>query len=260
MEISFYKYHGAGNDFIIIDNRTFYYDNMTFEQRKILCDRRYGVGADGLMFIQPCGKSDFRMVYFNSDGNEGSMCGNGGRCIVAFANKIGMIKQSTKFDTIDGFHEATIEGNQVKLLMSDVVYIDNESDYFFLNTGSPHYVKFVEGLSEMDVFTEGRKVRNNKRFKEKGTNVNFAERTNDGLFVRTYERGVEVETLSCGTGVVATAIVSAFDKSAGNYIIPITTKGGELQVSFQKTDTENYQQIWLKGPTEFVFSGKIILK
>lgn len=260
MKIPFSKYHGTGNDFIIIDNRTFYFDNMKLEQRKFLCDRRYGIGADGLMFIQPCGKSDFRMVYFNSDGHEGSMCGNGGRCIVAFANKIGLIKKSTKFDTIDGIHEAHVDGTSVKLLMNDVVCIDKEMGYYFINTGSPHYVKFVEDLAEKDVFTDGRRIRNNKRFREKGTNVNFVEIKKSGLFVRTYERGVEDETFSCGTGVVASAIISTCEKQLNDYTVHVETRGGNLKVSFTKTGEETYQNIWLEGPAEFVFSGEINLK
>lgn len=259
MKISFSKYHGAGNDFIILDNRLSTFDRLSTIQIQFLCDRHFGIGADGLMTIQNDPGYDFRMVYYNSNGKEGSMCGNGGRCITRFAQKLGIIEKTARFITIDGEHEASIAGNNIKLRMTDVSLIENTTDYFHLNTGSPHYVTFVKDVMSMDVITEGRKIRYNDRFKEKGINVNFVEITENNIVVRTYERGVEDETLSCGTGVVASAVVSAYNKPDGNYNANIKTKGGNLSVSFRKINNENYQQILLTGPAEFVFDGEIIL-
>lgn len=259
MKIPFNKYHGAGNDFIIIDNRHSEFSKLSTKQIAFLCDRHFGIGADGLMSIQNDTNYDFRMVYYNSDGKEGSMCGNGGRCITRFAQKLGLIKQSAHFITIDGVHDSFINENKIKILMTDVSFIDKEFGYFHLNTGSPHYVTFVKDVLSMNIFTEGKKIRYSDKFKTKGTNVNFVEKTDSGIIVRTYERGVEDETLSCGTGAVASAIVHAYDHPNGEYNTHIKTKGGELTVSFKKISNENYQQIYLTGPAEFVFEGEIIL-
>lgn len=259
MKIPFSKYHGTGNDFIILDNRQSSFDKLSTAQIQFLCDRHFGIGADGLMTIQNDPKYDFRMVYFNSDGKGGSMCGNGGRCITRYAQKLGLVEKTAHFITIDGAHEASIDDNNIKLLMTDVSFIDKEPDYFHLNTGSPHYVTFVKDVISLDVVTEGRRIRYSDTFKAKGTNVNFVEISDKSIFVRTYERGVEDETLSCGTGVVASSIASTYDKPNGEYNIFITTKGGELSVSFSKISNENYQHIFLTGPAEFVFEGEITL-
>lgn len=257
MQLKCYKYQGTGNDFVIIDNREKTV-SLTTEHIRLICDRRFGIGADGLMLLELEPGIDFKMVYFNSDGNESSMCGNGGRCITAFAQRLGIISTEAKFLAIDGMHEAKIRKDQVSLKMNDVRDMEVGDDYFWLNTGSPHYVKFVKDIETVDVVTEGRKIRYNDRFKEEGTNVNFIERKEHELFVRTYERGVENETLSCGTGVTAAALVAAFkgmstDKKNCN----IHTLGGKLNVTFEKVLENTFYNIWLEGPAMFVFETLI---
>lgn len=260
MQLQFYKYQGTGNDFILIDNRKNEIQ-LNSEQVKWLCDRRFGIGADGLMLLELEPGADFKMVYFNSDGNQSSMCGNGGRCITAFAKKMGLINDRTKFIAIDGVHEAVIHEGFVSLKMNDVKSIENNGDHYFLNTGSPHYVKFVDDVNSYNVFEEGKKIRNNERFAEEGTNVNFIEKKDDSVFVRTYERGVEDETLSCGTGVTASALVAAIrGASTGKNYCKISTLGGDLRVKFDKVLETNFYNIWLEGPAEFVFEGRIEVK
>lgn len=257
MGIQFYKYQGTGNDFILIDNR----DQsiaLSTEQVKHLCDRRFGIGADGLMLLEAVTGHDFKMVYYNSDGNESTMCGNGGRCIVAFAKKLGIIGEQTNFLAIDGTHEARIHTDFVSLQMNDVNGIEKHGEDFFLNTGSPHYVKVVNDLMTHPVVTEGREIRYSGQFGDKGTNVNFIEKSGNTLLVRTYERGVEDETLSCGTGVTAAALAAAhlklFDE---NETCSIQTPGGKLSVRFHQTKKDHFSNIWLQGPAEFVFEGSI---
>lgn len=259
MQISFYKYQGTGNDFVLIDNRD-HSVSLTNEQVAFICDRRFGVGADGLMLLEREPGADFKMVYYNSDGNQSSMCGNGGRCITAFAKHLGMITNEARFLAVDGIHEAVINGDQVSLKMADVKQIEAGEDYFFLNTGSPHYVKMVHEIENFDVVGEGKKIRYNARFTEEGTNVNFIEKKEDELFVRTYERGVEDETWSCGTGVTAAALVASLkglSNSKNNCLIK--TKGGVLEVTFEKVLEQNFYNIWLKGPALMVFKGTIEL-
>lgn len=253
MQLECFKYQGTGNDFVLIDNREKTI-SLTAEQIKWLCDRRFGIGADGLMLLELEPGVDFKMVYFNSDGNESSMCGNGGRCITAFAKRLGIINSEVKFLAIDGIHDSKINGDYVSLKMNDVREIEVGDDYFYLNTGSPHYVKFVSDIENVDVFTEGQKIRYNERFSAEGTNVNFIEKKDNELFVRTYERGVENETLSCGTGVTAAALIAAF-KGQGtdkNNCI-IKTLGGNLNVKFDKVLENTFYNIWLEGPAVFVF-------
>jgi diaminopimelate epimerase len=257
MKLTFYKYHGAGNDFIIVDNRdlTFQADNISYIEW--LCNRRFGIGADGLMLLQGYDGYDFEMRYYNSDGREASMCGNGGRCIVAFANHLGIIRDRTTFLAVDGPHEAVIEPDgDVNLKMSDVNTIEAEGNEFFLDTGSPHFVKFMDTLDGIDIFSEGRKVRYSERFKEKGTNVNFVKQEGNQLTVYTYERGVEAETLACGTGITASALSAALRNGLNKGIYPVKAKGGNLSVSFEKTET-GFTNIWLKGPAAFVFRGEL---
>ncbi|MCA0430973.1 MAG: diaminopimelate epimerase [Bacteroidetes bacterium] len=260
MLLEFYKYQGTGNDFILLNNLSGTI-NLTYEQVKFLCDRRFGIGADGLMLIETQPDFDFKMVYYNSDGNLSSMCGNGGRCIVAFAKHLNLINQKCTFLAVDGPHDATLENdNVVALKMNDVKNIEVGADFYFLNTGSPHYVKFVEGIENYDVFNNGKIIRNSDRFIEEGTNVNFIEKLDNELFVRTYERGVENETYSCGTGVTAAAIIAALtgvSNTKNNCLIK--TLGGNLEVTFDKVLEQNFYNIWLKGPANLVFKGTITI-
>jgi diaminopimelate epimerase len=257
MQLECYKYQGTGNDFVLIDNRKKNI-SLTTERIKWLCDRRFGIGADGLMLLELEPGIDFKMIYFNSDGNESSMCGNGGRCITAFAKYLGIINFEAKFLAIDGIHEAKINNEVVSLKMNDVRKIEVGENYFYLNTGSPHYVKFVNDIENINVFEEGKKIRYNARFLEEGTNVNFIEKTDQELFVRTYERGVENETLSCGTGVTAAALVAALKGvSTDKYNCAIKTLGGHLNVKFDKVLENTFYNIWLEGPATFVFKTTI---
>ncbi|MFW5872467.1 MAG: diaminopimelate epimerase [bacterium] len=258
MNVHFFKYQGTGNDFIIVDCRELNPSIFSAKVIKSLCDRRFGIGADGLMLFLYHNDMDFEMKYFNSDGNEGTMCGNGGRCIVAFAKKLGIIEHTATFLAIDGIHEATIDmDNIVRLKMQDVIEVERNRPNYFLNTGSPHYVNFMEDIDHLDVYSEGKKIRNNVRFKKEGTNVNFAHVNNNEIYVRTYERGVEDETLSCGTGVVATAISAGFYRESDISSYKINTLGGRLKVSFKKVNENRFENIWLEGPAEFVFKGEI---
>lgn len=257
MNTSFYKYQGTGNDFILIDNRA---KNVQLSTEKIaeLCHRRFGIGADGLILLENVEGYDFKMVYFNADGCEGSMCGNGGRCIVKFASDLGIFSDSCHFIAIDGPHEAEVTDDDVRLKMSDVeaiTYFDNDS---FLNTGSPHLIKEVVDLPNYDVYNEGRVIRYNDYWQPKGgTNINFISKNEaDFLAVRTYERGVEDETYSCGTGVTAAAI-HAVVRNGMKIPVAIKTKGGNLSVSFETVDEGKFRNIYLSGPAIQVFSGTI---
>lgn len=264
MNISFYKYQGTGNDFIIIDNRTFLFDGNDYSLIARLCHRKFGIGADGLILLNNKAGFDFEMIYYNSDGKQGTMCGNGGRCIVAFALKLGIIKDNSTFLAIDDIHEAKIIQQRekevtVKLKMSDVKSIERDNSSFFLNTGSPHYVQFIEDLEKFDVFNQGKAIRYNERFFPKGTNVDFVEQFDDYLFVRTYERGVENETLSCGSGVTASALVYAMENDSLTNKCNIKTLGGLLTVHFERVTDSSFQNIWLEGPTNLVFNGEITI-
>lgn len=260
MTLTFYKYQGTGNDFVIIDNRD---EILTKNDTKLfarLCDRKFGVGADGLILLEhsKIPGNDFSMVYFNADGNESTMCGNGGRCLVAFASYLGVIKEETVFDAVDGLHAAKINNGIVSLQMQNVSKIENHESHYFLNTGSPHHVSEVNDLDAYDVYTNGKKIRNGAPYYEEGTNVNFVEKKNETLFaVRTYERGVENETLSCGTGVTAVALAMHNSNSTKSEQIDIQTPGGILNISFKKS-TSGYDNIFLTGPAMQVFKGEFI--
>lgn len=257
MKIPFYKYQGAGNDFVLIDQRERQYLQADDTVRiRRLCDRRFGVGADGLMFLQLKEGYDFEMVYFNADGREGSMCGNGGRCIVAFAQFLGLIQDRCRFWAVDGEHEAWIrKPGWVELLMQDVPTVERGERYYFMDTGSPHYIRFVDDVKSLDVVAEGRKVRYADRYRREGTNVNFVQIQDKGIKVATYERGVEDETLACGTGVTAAAIAySLQNPQSGSLDVPIEAKGGRLNVRFEANDGQ-FKNIWLCGPAEQIFSG-----
>lgn len=261
MNISFYKYQGTGNDFVILDNRDGAYSNLTTEQVHRLCDRKFGVGADGLMLLNGHPAYDFEMVYYNADGKEGSMCGNGGRCLVKFASHMGITAPSYRFIATDGPHDAKIdEKGMVSLKMKDVDMVTVENDHTILNTGSPHYVRFVTGIKNLDVVQEGRAIRYGAVFKKEGINVNFAEQLGeDSIFVRTYERGVEDETLSCGTGVTAAAI-SLRPNPGGFNAVKVATPGGNLSVTFDAVDNgQAFRNVWLTGPAELVYKGEITL-
>lgn len=259
MQIEFSKYQGTGNDFVLIDNRNNLISPDNTSLIEELCHRRFGIGADGLMLLENEHNYDFRMRYFNSDGKEASMCGNGGRCIVAFAYHLGIIQDRTKFIAVDGEHEAKVEDNEghikVNLKMVNVSGIEKNETTFYMNTGSPHYVQFIDDHNEFDTYSNGKAIRYNKRFAKEGTNVNFVSFNNNDLQVSTYERGVEDETYSCGTGVVASAISAGFLKNKNRF--NINTKGGKLSVSFNKIDNQNINNIWLMGPATHVFSGSL---
>lgn len=257
MKYNFFKYQGAGNDFVIIDNRDLKFDKQNAKLVEYICHRRFGVGADGLITLEEAEGYDFKMTYFNSDGYEASMCGNGGRCIVAFAKKIGLIDSSTSFIAADGIHKATIEEqNLVNLHMIDVDSIESHIDGYFLNTGVPHLVHFVSDLHVVDVDIEGRQLRFDARFQPEGTNVNFVKQEGNLLIINTYERGVEGETLACGTGITAAALSAAFKSGETQGTYHIQAKGGELEVSYKRNGNQ-FSNVWLKGPAELVFQGSI---
>lgn len=255
----FYKYQGTGNDFVIIDGRDGY-PALTTEQIHFICDRRFGIGADGFMILLNREGYDFEMKYYNADGREGSMCGNGGRCLVRFAYDRGIHRSTYKFIAIDGEHLAEIDENGwVRLKMNDVSKVEELNGEFVLNTGSPHYVSFVNDLKEYNVADEGRAIRNNDRFHKEGINVNFIEHLdNHTIFVRTFERGVEDETWSCGTGVTASALMSAHNEKGFNQV-NVKTLGGNLAVEFDRLGDHEFENIWLCGPATFVFKGSIEL-
>lgn len=256
MTIPFFKYQGTGNDFIMIDNRQPIFPKNNAKLIASLCERRFGIGGDGLILLENDDVSAFKMVYYNADGNEGSMCGNGGRCTVAFAKYLDIISSTAAFTAVDGLHEATIDGNWVSLQMQEVSEIRVKPDYLLLDTGSPHHVQMVKNIEDFKVFKEGRKLRY-RLYGKTGSNINFVEQLDDTTFsVRTYERGVEDETLSCGTGVTAVALAMHHTgKTAANQVT-IKTQGGDLKVRFEK-DAGSYTNICLIGPAEQVFKGEI---
>ncbi|MCF6295086.1 MAG: diaminopimelate epimerase [Flavobacteriaceae bacterium] len=257
MQHTFYKYQGTGNDFVIIDNRQDLFNKNNTALIAHLCDRRFGIGADGLILLENQGSLDFKMVYFNADGNESSMCGNGGRCITAFAKYLGIINNEATFEAIDGLHKSVIEDDLVKLQMLDVTQTQNFDNHVFLDTGSPHYVICKSDIEQLDVKQEGARIRYSKTYKNEGVNVNFVEKINDETFsVRTYERGVEDETLSCGTGVTAVALAMHYIGETEKNLITLNTKGGELKVSFEKKG-DSYINIWLIGSATQVYKGEI---
>jgi diaminopimelate epimerase len=259
MKLEFYKYQGTGNDFIMIDNRNNTFPKNDLKQVNKLCDRRFGIGADGLILLETSKKNDFTMTYYNADGNEGSMCGNGGRCIVAFAKQLGLIKKEAIFEAIDGLHYASIKNGIVNLQMIDVTDIDVTNTHSFLNTGSPHHVQFCNKIAAIDVKETGAKIRYGPPYFKEGTNVNFAEQISSNSFkVRTYERGVEDETLACGTGVTAVAIAAYNSNKTKDNSIIVEVLGGQLEVSFTK-ENNLYKNVFLKGPAQLVFEGNIII-
>ncbi len=259
MDVTFYKYHGAGNDFILVDNRNQNINPNNTAQIKLLCDRHFGIGADGLMLIENSEVADFEMLYFNADGNLGSLCGNGSRCAVQFCVDLGIVKSETiTFLASDGLHQAKIPGEgQVSISMRDLGIPEKHFQGWFLNTGSPHLVCLTnKNLDKMDVYNLGRELRHSNKYKPSGTNVNFVEvLENNKLRIRTFERGVEQETLACGTGVTAVAAVHAYrNELMGNQLIDIEALGGHLNVSFSH-ESDGFKNVWLTGPAKFVFRG-----
>jgi diaminopimelate epimerase len=264
MQISFSKYHGAGNDFIMIDDRAgqFVHDKNV-ELINTLCNRHLGIGADGLILIKNSSVADFKMDYFNADGNLGSMCGNGSRCAVIFASAIGVNFTGFKLEAYDGLHSfELLDENWVRVSMGDVKDVFKREDSFLLNTGSPHLVIPVTNLNQIDVFHEGKEIRYSDEFKKEGVNVNFITAHNGTVELRTYERGVEDETLACGTGCVAAAIACSIiikNESAGKQEYPIKARGGNLKVTFNHQPGIGYTNVTLEGPVEKVFDGTIEL-
>lgn len=259
MQIIFQKYHGTGNDFIMLDNRKGIYNHLTNSDIKFLCDRHFGIGADGLILLENSNKFDFNMRYYNADGREGSMCGNGGRCTVHFAKQLGLIDTTTTFEAVDGLHFATIEDESIALKMNDVHQVDVFENHCFLNTGSPHHIEWVDEIDDFPVFEIGKKKRYGAPYFEQGSNINFVELSSENQCkLRTYERGVENETLSCGTGATATAIALYETGKSKVNCISIEVLGGKLEVSFDKIDGI-YTNVFLKGSATFVFEGGIII-
>jgi diaminopimelate epimerase len=257
MKINFEKYQGTGNDFVMIDNREGVFNHTTPGIISRICDRRFGIGSDGLILIEAHQSLDFEMLYYNPDGSK-SLCGNGSRCAVMFAKSLGIIQDNARFETINGPLHAEIIGDQVHLQMPDVTGISYHASDFFINTGSPHFIQFVSNVNNVNVEKAGREIRYKAEFGPTGTNVNFVEIIGDKkIFVRTYERGVENETLSCGTGVTACALAAGRDRSSDT--LEVVTKGGLLKVSFAKNEKGGFEKIYLIGPAEKVFSGMIDL-
>ena len=253
MELQFTKYQGTGNDFVLIDNRLGVFPKDDLELVRKLCDRKFGIGADGLMLIESSEEEDFHMIYFNSDGSK-SLCGNGSRCSIHFAHALGIIPEQTRFITTDGAHDAFLKNGWVHFQLHDIDQVSEAGEDYFVENGSPHHVKFVEDVEAFDVFSNGASIRYSDNYQPEGTNVNFIEMTEEGIKVRTYERGVENETLSCGTGVTAAAIVAAIKGKSSP--VRVQTKGGDLEVSFER-DGDTFKNVFLAGPATPVFEGRI---
>jgi len=257
MNIKFYKYQGAGNDFVMISNLDNSFPKNDYKLIEKLCDRRFGIGGDGLILLESDTEYDFRMIYYNADGYEGTMCGNGGRCCVAFAKQMGVLGNTTRFIAVDGEHKANFEGELVNLKMMNVSEVQKGENHYFLDTGSPHHVEFSSNISNLDVQEKGSYIRNGAPYFEEGTNVNFAENLgNNTIKVRTFERGVEAETLACGTGVTAVALSAYKEGILNGNTVKIEAEGGNLEVSFEATEN-SFKNVYLKGPATFVFSGEI---
>jgi diaminopimelate epimerase len=255
--LKFYKYQGTGNDFVMIDNREQIFDTENHALITRLCDRKFGIGADGLILLNLHPAYDFEMVYYNADASL-SMCGNGSRCAVHLARHLGMIQKQTTFIAADGVHKASIEDGLIYVKMNDVTGIESVENGYFLNTGTRHYVREVEKLSEFDVFNEGRKIRYDDAFQPEGTNANFIEFDGNEVSMRIYEKGVENETLSSGTGVTAVALVAASLKNLQSPV-KVKTRGGELQISFEQIGKDKFRNIYMAGPAVMVFEGTVFV-
>lgn len=256
MKLDFYKYHGTGNDFVLINN----FDgsiSLSTENIIKICDRHFGVGSDGLIILEKSNKAAYKMNFFNPDGSQ-SLCGNGARCTYQFAKDLGLISAEIEFEAIDGIHKAKMEYDSIAIGMNPVHKFEVSDQHYFIDTGSPHFIKYTNDLSNLEIIQEARKIRFNERFKDNGTNVNFVRAIGpDEVEMRTYERGVEDETLSCGTGVTAVALSYGL-RNRGLNLVKVNTKGGELEVSFNYNDNI-FSDIWLKGPAKMVYQGQITL-
>jgi diaminopimelate epimerase len=263
MKVEFYKYQGTGNDFVMIDDRANSFPDANVELIERLCDRRFGIGADGLILLRNIEGFDFQMVYFNADGRPSTMCGNGGRCIAAFASFLGIGKDTVSFLAADGPHTAEFVDNQVSLQMKDVEMISPRASAYVLDTGSPHFVLFDSEIEKMNIIKLAKAIRHNAEFNDQGINVNFVQVDDvSHIKVRTYERGVEDETYSCGTGVVASAIsyyhkFKPKDESKADAVVNVTTQGGPLQVMFDFDNSQRYVNVRLIGPAVQVFKGEV---
>ena len=262
MQVAFSKYHGAGNDFILIDDRDAVFPVLSpeLEQELVqkLCHRRFGIGADGLILVRNSGEVDFEMRYFNADGAPGSLCGNGGRCVSRFVTDRGIIKASElHFLASDGLHRSVVlEDGQVDLEMHSPASIEQRGSDFVVDTGSPHYIRWAEDLDTMDVLGKGRAIRHSEEYDAEGINVNFIEVAGQSIRIRTFERGVEAETLACGTGAVAAAVAASLEQGlSGAQRWPVQAMGGLLQVSFRQQGSA-FEDVHLIGPAEYVFEGQ----
>lgn len=257
--VNFSKFHGAGNDFIMINaikNKIVLSEELIFK----MCDRRTGIGADGLIILMHSDNHDFRMRYYNCDGKESTFCGNGGRCIAAFAHQQGIIKNEATYEAVDGIHKAKVAETSpneyiVELTMRDILSYKLDDNSLLIDTGSPHYVKKVMNLDSMDVNAEGAKIRYDKDISTDGVNVDFLLNDNGNIRIRTYERGVENETLACGTGVTASAMAASL--WYGGDDIDIYTQIAKLNVRFDK-DGNTFKNVVLTGPAAHVFDGMFI--
>ncbi len=254
MIIEFFKYQGTGNDFIIIDDRKNVFNEKDNNLISALCERKMGIGADGLILLRNDPKYDFNMIYFNSDGNESTMCGNGGRCIISFAQSLNIINESTLFNAIDGMHKGIILDKVIKIKMNDVSKIQKIDNGLMMNTGSPHYIELVDDLEKIDLEKRGKEINSSRFFIKDGINVNFVQ-ANQDIYMRTYERGVNSETHSCGTGAVAASIALHNMSLVKDNIIQINTRGGSLEVSFE-LENGNYHNVWLSGEVDLVYVGE----
>lgn len=261
MKLRFDKYQGTGNDFIMVDNREMQFPAHDTGLVARLCHRRFGIGADGLILLQNHAEHGLEMVYFNSDGRTSSMCGNGGRCFAAFAKQLGLAEEKVHFLAVDGPHEATFEEDTISLKMQDVKDISPRATAFVLNTGSPHFVLFQEGIDNINFVKLAKGIRHSAEFDKEGINVNFVEvKSPDSIRMRTFERGVEDETYSCGTGVVAASLAhhhAHADKHTETKTIAVATVGGNLKVRFSYSPGKGFADVWLIGPAERVFGGEI---
>ncbi|MEX2380365.1 MAG: diaminopimelate epimerase [Vicingaceae bacterium] len=258
MEINFSKYQGTGNDFVLIDGTK---ETVKFSASEIqtICERRFGIGADGLIIIRNHADSDFEMDYYNADGSQ-SFCGNGSRCAQAYAKTLGLIEDQSTFLAIDGIHKGRSVGDDFATQMGEVKEVQQLGDDYFVQTGSPHYIRYVEDVDAVDVYNEGRQIRYSDAYRDKGTNVNFVSEQDGFLRVRTYERGVEGETFSCGTGVTAVAISFLYKNRLDSKQVKILTRGGELRIALNKVSDREYNDIWLVGPAVEVFKGRFELR